>query len=371
MTLHEDISRQIYKELQLELSVVKQKELSKRYTNDNEAYQLYLKGRYFWNKFTEDGIKKGMEYFNQAIEKDPNFALAYAGLADCYSGLAYSFMPPKEAAPVARAYCLKALELDDGLADAHYAIADVKYHYDWDWPAVETELKRVLELNPNHALAYELYGRYLSSMGRQEEGLVQLRRALELDPLSHLTNCYLSMVYYGARQYDQAIEQALTALEMESYCPFEYLWISGSLLEQGKYQEGIIELNKARTQSAEWPPIMASLAYGYAVSGNRAETEKLLAEMQRLAQDRYVDPYLFAIVYSGLGEKDTAFHWLEKAVEVRSKEIPLLKVEPKLDSLRSDPRFAALLKKVRLERNIISNSFPAAPAFVGKISAYL
>ncbi len=349
LTLHEDISRQIYKELQLELSAIKQKELSKRHTNDSEAYQLYLKGRYFWNKFTEEGIKKGMEYFNQAIEKDPNFALAYAGLADCYSGLAYSFMPPHEAVPIARAYAVKALQLDDGLADAHFAIADIKYHYDWDWPAVESELKRVLALNPNHALAYELYGRYLLSMGRHEEGIMQLQRALELDPLSHLTNCYLGMVYYGAREYDQAIEQASKTLEMELYCPFEYMWIGGSYVEQGKYQKAITELSKTQPQSEEWPPVMATMAYAYAVSGNHSAAEKILAEMKELAAQRHVDPYLIAIIYSGLGDRDRAFEWLERACEERSKEIPLLKVEPKLDGLRSDPRFAQLLKKVGLE----------------------
>jgi serine/threonine-protein kinase len=346
LALQEDISRQIYKQLRIELSIAEQEELTKHYTENSEAYQLYLKGRYFWNKFTEEGIKKGMEYFTQAVEKDPNFALAYAGLADCYSGLAYSFMPPREAVPIARAYVLKALELDEGLADAHYAMADIKYHYDWDWPAVETELKRAIELNPNHAFAYELYGRYLLSMGRPQEAIVQLKKALGFDPLSHLTNCYLAGVYYGARQYDHAIEQARKTLEMEAYCPFEYMWIGGAYIEQGMHEEGITELNKTQPHSADWPPVMAGLAYAYAVSGDRAEAQKLLDELSKLAIRRHVDPYLIAVVHTGLGNKDQAFEWLGKAYEERSKEIPSLKVEPKLDDLRSDPRFSALLKKV-------------------------
>jgi serine/threonine-protein kinase len=349
-TLQEDISREIYKELKVELSVSEQEELTKRYTKNNEAYQLYLKGRYFWNKYTEEDIKRGIEHLNQAIEKDPGFALAYAALADCYSGLTYFNMPPNEAIPIARAYAKKALEFDDGLAEAHYANADIKYHYDWDWPGTEAELERVIELNPNHAPAYELYGRYLLSMGRSDEGVVQLQRALTLDPLSHLTNCYLAMVYYDTRQFNQAIEQATLTLEMESYCPFEYMWIGGSYVEQGKYQEGITELNKTRAQSAEWPLTMASLAYAHAVSGNQVEAETILGEMRELGTKGHVDPYFIAIVYSGLGDNDQAFGWLDQAVEERSKEIPLLKVEPKLDGLRSDPRFNTLLRKVGLEQ---------------------
>ena len=346
--VQEQITKQISEKLRLRLSGVAQKRLTKRYTENTQAYQLYLKGRYYWNKRTEEGIKKGIEYFQQAIEKDPGYALAYTGLADCYNMLGwYSYLPPKEAFPKAKAAAAKALEIDDTLAEAHASLAYAKAFYDWDWLDVEREFKRAIELNPNYAMGHLWYaGGYLAAMGRLEEAITESKRAQDLDPLLLIINAFHGWWLYFARQYDQAIEQERKTLELDpNFAPAH--WVLGQVYEQQeRFEVAIAEFQEAVTHSGGSTMMRAALGRAYAVAGKRDEALKMLNELKERAKRSYVSPVGIAIIYVGLGEKEQAFSWLEKAYEDRSTWLIFLKVEPRFDPLRSDPRFQSLLRRM-------------------------
>ncbi|MDQ6652177.1 MAG: protein kinase [Acidobacteriota bacterium] len=345
-----EIAREIVEKLKLKVSG-EEKGLAKHYTESNEAYQLYWKGRFYWNKRTEEGMQKSLEYFQQAIEKDPNFALAYSGLADAYNLLGAQDavaggIPPTEVMPKAKAAALKALEIDDTLAEAHVSLAHVKYYYDRDWPAAEREFKRAIELNPNYPVAYHWYAVYLMSAGRLDEALAQSRKAQELDPLSLPINMTLGWVLLIARHYDQSLEQLRKTLEMDpNFIPTHHRL--GLLYEQeGKYDEAIAEFKQVLNLSAGKPLGIATLAHAYALAGKREEAQKNLAELQEMSKHRYVSPASIAIIYAALGDKDQAFAWLERADKANDLILVRLKVDPRFDSLRSDPRFADLVRRV-------------------------
>ena len=347
-----EIATEIAQKLRLKISGNNEKGLTKHYTENNEAYQLYLKGRFYWNKRSEEGMRKSLEYFQQAIERDPNFALAYSGLADAYDLLAApdaaGGMAANEAMPKAKAAALKALEIDDALAEPHVSLAHVKYYYDRDWATAEREYKRAIELNPNYPTAHQWYAVYLMSAGRFDEALAETRRAQELEPLSLPINMTLGWILLNARQYDQSIEQLRKTLEIDPNFILTHHRLGLVYEQKGMYDEAIAEFRQVRNLSAGKPLGVAPLARAYALSGKRAEAQKTLAELQKISEQHYVSPASIAIIYAALGDKDQAFVWLEKADKERDGLLARLKVDPRFDSLRSDPRFNDLVKRVGL-----------------------
>ncbi|HVS82217.1 MAG TPA: protein kinase [Pyrinomonadaceae bacterium] len=343
-----EIAREIVEKLKLKVSG-EEKGLDKHYTESNEAYQLYLKGRFYWNKRTGESIKKSIESFNQAIEKDPSYALAYAGLADSYVVPA-NRLPPREKMPKAKAAAMRALELDETLAEAHTSLARVLAVYDWDWTGAEKEFKRAIELNPRYAVAHQWYGGYFEAMGRPDESLAERKRAQELDPLSLMSNFEPGLAFYFARNYDQAIEQFQKTLELDPNFPLVYAHLPAAYEQKGMYDEAIAGFKKgiALRGGTEWSFSMSGLGHVYAVSGKKAEARAVLDELKQMSRQEYVPADGIALIYAGLGEKDQAFTWLEKAYEEHAFKMAWLKVEPQWDSLRSDPRFADLLRRVGL-----------------------
>jgi tetratricopeptide (TPR) repeat protein len=331
--------------LRLKLSGEEQQRLTKSYTENTEAYQLYSNGRYYWDKQTEDGTKKAIECFQQAVDKDPNYALAYAGLADSYWLVSDLYLPTKEAMPKAKAAALKAVQMDDSLAEAHTSLAAVKLYYDWDWSGAEREFQRAIQLSPNYPLAHHFYGWFLVYLGREDEALTEMKRAQQLDPISLLINVDISAPLYSMRRYDQAIEQSRKVLEMEPNYYAAHFTAGGASVQKGDFEQAIVELQKARALQ-DAPFVVGSLGYAYAASGRRGEAQKLIDESKEQARQRHVSPYWIAMIYVGLGEKDEAFAWFEKAYEERSPWLLWFKIDPLLDTLRSDPRFADLLRRI-------------------------
>jgi len=348
MSLQRDIAGQIANNLRLKISGEEHNRMMKHYTENPEAYQLYLKGRYFWSKFTEDGLKKSIEYFDQAIGKDPNYAQAYAGIAVAYNVLGNNYQNPGEAAVKSRAAAARALELDDSLVEGHEALAAIKIFYDWDWPGAERELKRAIELNPNYANPHTLYCTYLRSMGRLDEGIAEAKRAVELDPLSQIANGNLGRTYNFARQHDQAIAQARRALELDqnSFPALRNLVVAHALM--GKYPEAAAEGNTMLRLFGRDQTDLSLLGWTYARSGQQSEARKLIAELKEQAKKSYVFPSYLAYIHIALGEKDEALALLEKAYEERDSNMIDLKVDPIYDPLRSDPRFVELLRRMNL-----------------------
>ena len=343
-----EIAREIVEKLKLKVAG-EEKALAKHYTESNEAYQLYLKGRFYWNKRTEEALKKSVEYFNQAIEKDPGFALAYAGLADCYVVPA-NWQPPREAMPKAKAAAKRALELDETLAEAHTSLGRVLASFDWDWTGAEKEYKRAIELNPRYAVAHQWYGGWFQVMGRHTEAIAERKRALELDPLSLVINFELGLAFYYARDYDQSIEQFHKTLELDQNFPPAHVFLPAAYEQKGMNSEAIAEFNRAipLKGGGEWSLTKGGLGHIYSILGKKSEALALLDELKQLSTQEYVAPTSVALIYAGLGDKDQAFAWLEKAYEERSFQMQWLSVEPRWDSLRSDPRFANLQRRMGL-----------------------
>jgi serine/threonine-protein kinase len=347
--VQEEIARQISEKLQLRLTGKDKKKLTKRHTHSTDAYQLYLKGRYFWNKRTPEGFTKGIEYFEQALKLDPNYALAYAGMADSYNLLgAYGLLPPENAYPKAKIAAAQALALDNTLAEVHTSLASIKASYDRDWQAAEKEFRRATDLNPNYATGHHLYGiGCLSIMGRHNEAIAELNRALELDPLSLSINRSLGDALYHARQYDEAIVQYQKTLEMDpSFFPTHFS-LGRAFEQKGMYDEALAEYEALISLSRDSLGI-AALGVIHAVMDKRDEAMKIIDELAALSKRGYVSPHLTAQVYAALGDKDQAFEWLEEAYREHSGGLVSLKVDPIWDTISDDPRFVLLLKKVGL-----------------------
>jgi len=343
--VQQEISQEISEKLRLRLTGEEREQLAKRYTENPEAYQAYLQGRYYFDTRTDAGVKKGVEYFEQAIKVDPGYAPAYVGLATAYWDFSSqsSLFPPKEARPKAQAALLKALELDDTLPEAHSILGSIRQDED-DWSAAEKELKRAIELNPNSAPAHWYYARYLETIGKNDEAIAEAKRMLEIDPLSPFAVAAVGIRCFNGRQYDQAIELLRKSLEMDPNHAPAHSYLGWSYVAKGMYDEAITELQKGMALDDQRPPRFAALAYAYAVSGKRAEAQKMLEELKKRAEKRYIDPYSFAIIYTGLGEKDQAFKSLEESHKDRSGP-PYLALGFMFDSLRSDPRFADLARR--------------------------
>jgi len=350
LAVQDEIAREISEKLRVRLTGEDKKRLTKRHTQDTEAYHLYLKGRYHWNKRTREGLEKGVEYFKQAIERDPNFALAYAGLADSYyllAGTAFGALPPGEAIPRAKAAALKALQIDDALAEAHASMASILTS-EWNWPGAEKEYKRSIELNPSYATVRQWYAFYLATMGRLEEALVEAKRAQELDPLSIIINKDLGLVFYYARQPDRAIEQYQKTIELDPNFALAHQALGRACLEKGMYHEAVEHIERAASLARESVAMSAALAHAYALAGKRDEAEKILGELLERSRRSYVNPTSIAVIYAGLGDKQNALGWLEKAYAERNTGLFTLKVHPIFDGLHSDPRFQDLLRRMGL-----------------------
>jgi len=344
-----EIAANIAQKLQLKLAGAETKGLTKHYTDNNEAYQLYLKGRFYWNKRNAEALKKSIEYFNQAIEKDPNFALAYAGLADAYGQLpVYSGGSPRENVPKGMAAAKKALEIDETIVEAHAALGFQTFYYEWNLPESNKEFQRAFELNPNYATAHQWYGIWnLSSMKRFDEAIAELKRAAELDPLSLIINTNLGESYIYARQYDKAIEQLRKTLELDQSF-YRTHWTLGLAYElKGSLPEAIAEYQKARALDDD-PRQLAMLGHAYAAAGRRDEALKALDQLKAVARQRYVSPINFVFIYIGLGEKDEAFRWLDMGYQERDPQVSRLSINPLFDPLRSDARFTELMRRVGL-----------------------
>src|SRR5438552_3523827 len=350
LTLQSHVASAIVNEIRVKLTPEDQVRLATTRPVSTQSYENYLKGRYYWNKRSQEGLTKAIDYFQLAIEKDPNYALAYAGLADCYSIIGSAIVgtvPASGVAPQARAAALKSLELDDTLAEAHTSLATVRFNYDWDWNAAASGFRRAVELNPSYATAYQRNSLYLMSMGRTSESIAEMNRAHDLDPLSISMNFSLGWRLYMAREYDQAIEQLRNTIDMDPAFVLPHL-VLGQAYEQKKaYDQAIAELRRATELSLGSPPVLAALARTLAVSGRITEARNLLEQLQ-LSKRQYVSPFYVAIVYAGLGENERALDWLEKAYADHSNAIVFLKVDPQLHTLRSYPRFHELQRKLRL-----------------------
>jgi len=323
--------------------------LTKRYTENNEAYEAYLKGRYMWNKRTVDSLQKALGYFQQALRLDPNYSLAYVGLADTYTLLSFfTLAAPSDAFPKAKEAAEKALAIDPTLAEAYTALGQYKAYYEWDWNGAEVEFQKGIALNPNYPLLHHWRSLNLIAMGRMDEARAAMQRALELDPLLLVSNVNLGRIDYYEGRYDQAIKQYQRALELDKDFMRTHLRMGLAYVQQGRYHEALTEYNKALEIAGDTPQIRAHIAHVLAISGKRSEALIELAKLQERAKRQYVPPYDIALIYVGLGENDKAFAWLEKAYDDHSTEMIYFKVDPLLAPLHSDPRYQNLLRRMKL-----------------------
>jgi TolB-like protein/Tfp pilus assembly protein PilF len=314
----------------------------------SQAYELYLKGRYFWNKRTEEALNKGADYFNRAIEEDPGYARAHAGLADCYAMLAWNTMlPPHSSLPKAQAAATKALKLDNRLAEAHTSLAFCKLFHEWDWQGAEREFQHAIALNPSYGVARPWYAFQLSALGRHPEAVAEARRALRLDPFSLAIGASAGLVLSLAGHHDEAIEQCLKTLEMDPTGFYQTHFVLGASYEvKGKFDEAVRSLETAVGLSIRNPHMLAALGHALAMSDRTQESLRIADELKQRASQRYVPPYNTAMVYAGLGEKDRAFEWLERAYQDRSIWMIFLKVHPMFNDLQADPRFRSLIERM-------------------------
>ena len=350
LVLQDEVARTIAQQVRVKLTPEENIRLSSGRPVDPEAYQLYVKGRYFWAKRNQESFNRAISYFREAIDRDPSYAAPYSGLADCYVLFGSSFdvggHPPSEVQPKAKAAALKALELDSSLADAHNSLAYVKLNYDWDWSGAEAEFKRSLELNPGYAHGHHWYAHLLFSSGRRDEALAESTRSLDLDPLSPILVVHLGWHYLYTRQHDRALDQLAKALELEPSYALAH-WYRGLAYEEKKmYPEALRELTKTKDLLPGNLAVQSDIGHVYAVSGNKSEAEKTIARLKQESTRTYVNLYELALIYIGLGQDDQAFDWLEKAYRERSDQLIYLKVDPRLDPIRSDSRFADLVRRV-------------------------
>lgn len=344
--VQDEIAVEISSRLRLSLTGPEKQRLAKHYTENREAYQAYLRGRYMASKYTKEGMKKAIDYFRQAIEIDPAFALAYAGLAMSYWNVSAVQFAPTEVMPKAREAARKALEIDPQLAESHAAVALVKMAYEWDRMDAEKEFRIAIQLNPGYATMYQWHGWHLAIMGRLGESIAELKRAMELDPLSEI-NTYLGLAYYWGRQHDTAVEQFQKALELGADFWLPHLYLGWTHLQQNHMTRANEELSEAfRLEDNPWT--VASLAHASAVSGDKIQAHRLLVDLRQRAAQQFVAPYFVARIFTGLGEKEQAFGCLEQAYDVRDECLTWLKVDPTMDSLRSDQRYPDLLRRLGL-----------------------
>lgn len=354
LRVQEEIARSIAREVQIQLTPQEQALLTKNRPVDPEAYELYLKGRYFWGKRTQQSNERAISLFHEAIAKDPQYASAYSGLADCYILFGISFdvgsLSPTQAIPQAKLAAEKALQLDDTLADGHNSLAYAKLLYDWDWQGSEAEFKRALTLNPGYANAHHWYAHLLMATGRRDEALAESQRALNLDQLSPILHVHLGWHYIYARQYDLALEHLRKALDLDPNYSLANWYLGWVYEQQGKYSEALEAMRKAQALLPGNTALVADIGHVYAISGDRPAALKILDQLKETSRRAYVNAFEVALIYAALGEKQMALQWLEKAYTERSDFMIYLVIDPRLDSLRSDPTFMALTRRIGLAR---------------------
>lgn len=349
LTLQDDVSLAIANGIRVRLTPQEQARMASGHSVNPEAYEAYLEGRYFSEKLWPTGGPKANEYFELAIEKDPAWALPYSGLAGSYLTAGANAAIPNEFCRKAKALALEAVKIDNQAAETHAVLADVEFWCDWDWVGAEREIRQAIELNPNFAGAHSSHGRYLLTMGRVDEGLAETKRAVELDPLSLGIRWDRWLLLYLVGQYDGAAEQCRKMQELNPNHELGHLYCGDVDVQKGNLAEAIRELQEAVTLSeGRTPRAVAHLAYAYALAGRRSDAQNLLAKLLEMSKQRYVHPVLVARVYAGLGQKQDAFEWLEKAYQVHGRDLLELKYDPRFASLRSDPRFVDLLRRIGL-----------------------
>jgi TolB-like protein/DNA-binding winged helix-turn-helix (wHTH) protein/Flp pilus assembly protein TadD len=349
LALQDRVAREIAQQIQINLTPREQAALKSVKVVNPEAYESYLKGRYFWNKRTADGLKVGLAYFNQAVEEDPNYAQAYSGLADTYALLGdwqYAVMTPTQANPKAKAAALKAVELDKTLGEAHNSLAFVLDGFDWDLDSGGKEFRRAIELNPGYATAHHWYAWHLGLLGRYDEAIAEMRKAESLDPLSLIINADLAELLVIAHSYDESMRQSRKTIEMDPNFAMAHNQLGQAYLQQHQYEQAVVELQKAVQLSVGSPTCIANLARAYALSGRRSEAVKLLSDLKTSSTPGFSHASEIAAIYVSLGDKDEAMNWLEKGYAERFN--PGVLIRPGFDPLRSDPRFRDLVHRTGL-----------------------
>ncbi len=349
LALQSEVAQAVAREIKIKLTPQEQARLSAPITVTPAAYEAYLKGRYFGNKVTEDGYKKSLEYFKQAVHQDPYLALAHAGVADTYifsADTGVDALPPQEAMPKAKAAATKALEIDPTLAAPHASLAMVAWRYHWDWKEAEREFRSAIQLNPNYPTAHLMYCWYLAAAGRLEEATAEIEWARGLDPLSLIISANVGWTLIIARRYERAIQQLRRGIELDPNFALAHHLLGRAYAQQAQFQEATAELQKAIDLSGGSPFMTAVLGNALALAGKRKEALNVLKKLQELSKQRFVSSFDRATVYVGLGQKDQVFFWLERAYEERTSYFAYLKVDPMLDSLHGDPRFADLIRRI-------------------------
>jgi serine/threonine protein kinase len=351
--IQDEISLAIVDNLKLKLLGKEKAILLKRHSDNPEAYNIYLKGRYFWNRRKEEEMKKGIEFFNQAMKMDPLFPLPYVGIADALMNQGvYGFLPPKEAFPKAMALSKKALEMDETLAEAHASLGYAYFLYDWDWEAAENEFNQTFDLNPNYAQAHMWYSVYLLGVGRGDEGISEAKRALELEPLSLPFNAYFGTVLFFARQYDESIEQFQKTIEMDPSFQMARVWLGDAYVLNSMWEEAIAEFQKVLAVEGNMIYALGMIGWVYALSGQKDEAFEIYKRLNELSKDRYVSHVVRSLIPLGQGDMDKTFEHLEKALFDRDPQLVIINQYPTWDTVRADPRFAEILKKLGLEQKI-------------------
>ncbi len=361
LAVQDEISTEISDKLRLRLTGEEKKRLARRYTDNTEAYQLYLQGRYYWSKKTEAGFNKGIEYYQAAIQKDPNYAPAYAALANLYYNMAnynFALIAPVEAWAKAKAAAARAVAIDDTLAAAHASLALIAYQWEWDWPAAEREFKRALELDPGSSSTYEptpastnhWYSHYLMSLGRTQESMTTGRRALELDPVDLPINAHQGWYYLWTREPARAIEPLQKTIDMAPTFSVAQWYLGLAYERQGAFPAAIAQFHNSVRLTGESAPMLALLGHAYAAANQRSDAQGVLRQLSEWSQAKYVPSYPVAVIYAALGEKDEALARLEKAYDERDAWMDYLAIDPRLDGLRVDPRFVNLLRRMKFAR---------------------
>ena len=353
LTLQRDVASAIAREVQVKLTPQEKANLAKSRTVDPEAYCHYLFGRHFWNARTTEQLKRAIQYFRRAIDKDPTYAPAHAGLADAYAllgSVGYDSMPPTEVMPMARSAATHALAIDDTLAEAHTSLGYVKLVYDWDWAGAERDFRRSIELDPCYASAHQWYAHCLMAMGRLDDALHEMGRAVDLEPLSVPCNLGLGWSYYYLRRYDEAIEQYRKVAEIAPNLPMVFYELGLVYQNQKRYPEALAQFEKAFALSGGEAAAVMLMGHLYALVGRTEEAHVKLARLREMAAEKYVPALYFAFIYVGMNDRDQIFEWYQKALEERSHYLIYQKVEPSLEHLHSDSRFEALLRQIGLDR---------------------
>lgn len=346
LTTQREIVAEIVGKLQLKLSGESEQKLAKKYTENDEAYQLYLQGRYEWNKFSVDGLNKSILLFERAIQIDPTFALAYSGMADSYVNLGVDYVSPNDTMPKARVAAMQAIALDNSLAEAYTSLGSYKMFFEWDTAGAEEAYRKAISLDPTYANARHFYSHCLQFSGKETEAIREMKKALELEPLSLVNNAELGWSYYLANQNDAAIEQLRKTIAIDPNFAYSYFVLGLAHAATGNQTGAITAFRDGQKLSPDWVELEAALAYTHALAGNRDEARASLAKVLDAAAERYVNPVPIAAVYSALGDKDLAIEWLERGYREKSSWMKWIAIEPQLERIRTEPRFQDIIRRV-------------------------